>query len=102
MEVGTSTQKYKDGTLKVIHLGPSLKKTGLTVSINPPEILESESVTVAITGRLIDESSVGLDGRPVGIYRDGDAIGSITTDSDGRYSYDGRTSIWKREIMRLL
>ncbi|MBO3753767.1 MAG: carboxypeptidase regulatory-like domain-containing protein [Candidatus Brockarchaeota archaeon] len=96
LEVGTSAGKYKDGTLKAIHLGPSLKKTGLTISLSPPEILEKESVTVTITGRLTDESGVGLGGRPIGIYRDGDAIGSVTTDSDGRYSYEWKNVYLER------
>ncbi|MEM3078693.1 MAG: carboxypeptidase-like regulatory domain-containing protein, partial [Thermoproteota archaeon] len=96
LEAGTSAEKYKDGTLKAIHLGPPLKKTGLKINLNPPEILEKESVTITITGRLTDESGMGLGGRPLSIRRDGDAIGSVTTDSNGDYSYEWRNVYLER------
>ncbi|MEM2087514.1 MAG: hypothetical protein QXF52_02415 [Thermoproteota archaeon] len=90
LEAGTSAGKFKDGTLKAIHIGPSLKKTGLTVNISPPEIFAEERTNVTITGRLTDESGVGLGGRPVSILKNGDAVGIVTTDSNGYYSYEWR------------
>jgi len=66
---------------------PPLKKTMLTMNINPSKIAEKVSGTITITGRLTDEGGNGLNGRVINIYRDGNIIGSCTTDSNGYYKY---------------
>jgi len=90
LEAGTDAGKYKDGALKVIHPGPSLKKTSLKISIDPSEIFEDERATVTVSGRLTDESDAGLSGRSISILRDGNVVGSVTTDPNGYYSYEWR------------
>jgi len=90
LEAGTDAGKYKDGALKVIHPGPSLKKTSLKISIDPSEIFKDERATVTVSGRLIDENGAGLSGRSISILRDGNFVGSVTTDPNGYYSYEWR------------
>jgi hypothetical protein len=64
-----------------------LKKTMLTMNINPSKIVEKVRKTITITGRLTNETGNGLSERAINIYKDGNVIGSCTTDSNGYYEY---------------
>jgi hypothetical protein len=67
-----------------------LKKTMITINVNPSKIVERTIGMITVTGRLTDESGNGLGGRVINIYRDGNAIASCTTDSNGYYNCEWR------------
>jgi hypothetical protein len=71
----------------LVAIGPlPLKKTMITINVNPSKIVEKTIETVTVTGRLTDESGNGLGGRVINIYRDGNVVVSCTTDSNGYYN----------------
>jgi hypothetical protein len=81
---------YMEGMKRIeilVAIGPlPLKKTMITINVNPSKIVEKMIETVTVTGRLTDESGNGLGGRVVNIYRDGNVIARCTTDSNGYYN----------------
>jgi hypothetical protein len=75
----------------LVAIGPHpLKKTMITINVNPLKIVEKTIETVTVTGRLTDESGNGLGGRVINIYRDGNVVVSCTTDSNGYYNCEWR------------
>jgi outer membrane protein assembly factor BamB len=85
---------YMEGMKRVeilVAIGPlPLKKTMITINVNPSKIVEKMIETVTVTGRLMDESGNGLGGRVINIYRDGNVVVSCTTDSNGYYNCEWR------------
>lgn len=78
----------EENVLYAVSLSPPLKKTMLTMRIEPLKIIEKVSASVAITGRLTNETGVGLGGKTINIYKGSDKVGSCITDSNGYYSYE--------------
>jgi outer membrane protein assembly factor BamB len=85
---------YMEGMKRIeilVAIGPlPLKRTMITINVNPSKIVEKTIETVTVTGRLTDESGNGLGGRVINIYRDGNVVVSCTTDSNGYYNCEWR------------
>jgi hypothetical protein len=91
---GTILVLYMEGMKRIeilVAIGPlPLKKTVITINVNPSKIVERTIGMITVTGRLTDESGNGLGGRVINIYRDGNVIVSCTTDSNGYYNCEWR------------
>jgi len=102
LEAGMDAWKHEDDALKAISARPSLEKTGLTINLNHTEILEKESATVKITGRLTDESGLGVGGRPLIILGMAMLSVGLRLMGTGSTATNGRMFTWRMGITRLL